>query len=237
MSSRTASSGIAGRLLGSALAVRDLDAAVAAYEQLGFVLSDRSCRTEWGIDVATFGFSDGSYVELVTPMGRDHQIASAMTSFLDQRGDGTYLTCIEVDDLDAGYEYLNAQGIRSLGPPQPAPPSTGEQAQMLWLMPRSFGGAFIQLLELGDGSRRYEHVTPGRRLIGKRLVVDREDDLRVGLGHLGAAPGGADEGRARLTFADGTFVEVSEVELDFGIVVGPDEAQPLDQNHPGEAPA
>jgi pimeloyl-ACP methyl ester carboxylesterase len=204
---------VSGRLLGTAIAVRDLDGAVAAYDQRGFVLSDRSVRTEWGIEVATFGFADGSYVELVTSTGGEQPIAAAMAAFLDERGDATYLTCIEVDHLDAAHGYLVAQGIGTLGGPASAPPSTGEQARMLWLKPASFGGAFVQLLELQDGPRQYERVTPGRRLIGKRLVVGRAEALARGLAHLGA------EGHERLTFSDHTYIEAAEVDHDHGIVI------------------
>lgn len=226
--------GVRGSLLGTAIAVRDLDGAVADHEQRGFVLSDRSYRTEWGIEVATFGFADGSYLELVTPKGGAHEIAQAMAAFLDQYGDATYLTCIEVEDIAAAYDHLLTQGIDALGPPQSAPPSTGELARMVWLKPRSFGGAFIQLLELQDGPRRFARVTPGRRLVGKALVVDGEDALRSSLGQLGAVPESVD-GRERLTFGNGTFIELVAAERGFGVVTAPDDARLDDQHQPGEA--
>lgn len=157
---------IEGPILGAAVLVADLDGAVLSYESWGFVLSDRSYRTEWGIEVATFGFADGSYLELVTPRDRGFGIASAMARVLGRKGDALYLTCYRSDDVAAAHERLVAEGIATLGPPQQAPPSTGERARMVWLDPRAAAdGVVVQLLELVDGPRRFARVTPGRRLV------------------------------------------------------------------------
>lgn len=201
-----------GRLVGVALAVADLDGAVAAYERLGFLLSDRSRRTEWGIEVATFGFADGSYLELVTPYDRDFEVGGAMATFLERTGDATYLTCFEVDDLSAAYEHVISQGLETLGSPQPAPESTGEKAHMLWLAPRTFGGAFVQLLKLDEGPRSYNQVTPGRRLAGKKFSTERAEALTSAIERLGVAattravPRGDSAGR------DSIFIEVADLD-------------------------
>ncbi|MFE4503220.1 VOC family protein [Rhodococcus sp. NPDC056743] len=172
----TASS-IIGRYVGVAIAVPDLTSAVKQYSRLGFVLSDLSYRTEWGAKVATFGFDDGSYLELISGVDSSKRNGAAIAAFVERFGARTYLSCYDVDDIGAAYDRVREARINVLGPPQLAPESVGERAEMLWLKPAAMGGAFTQLLQLHDGPRKFEKTTPTTRPFTQVLVASDFDPI------------------------------------------------------------
>ncbi len=176
------------RYVGVAVAVSDLTAAVHQYARLGFVLSDLSYRTEWGAEVATFGFADGSYLELISGVDTSKRNGAVIAAFVERFGARAYLSCYEVDDIAVAYERVREVGIDVLGPPQFAPESVGERAEMLWLKPAAMGGAFTQLLHLHDGPRRFAATTPGTRLFTQVLVGRDDAQVVTTLSGLGATP-------------------------------------------------
>ena len=104
------------RLVGQVVAVTDLDGAVEDFRRCGFALADRSARPEWGIDTATFGFRDGCYLELVTSIDPSHEIGGTVDRFLRRRGEGLYMTTIEVPDVAVAYEERLAELMPSAAP-------------------------------------------------------------------------------------------------------------------------
>lgn len=178
---------IIGRYVGVAIAVPDLTSAVKQYSRLGFVLSDRSHRNEWGAEVATFGFADGSYLELISGVDTSKRNGAAIATFVERFGARTYLSCFDVDDIGAAYDRARAARIDIVGPPQLAPESVGERAEMLWLKPAAMGGAFTQLLQLHHGPRKFEKTTPGTRPFTQVLVASDVDSTLVTLTALGAS--------------------------------------------------
>lgn len=180
------STSIIGRYVGLAIAVPDLTAAVKQYSRLGFVLSDLAYRTEWGAKVATFGFDDGSYLELISGVDTSKRNGAAIAAFVERFGARTYLSCYDVADIGAAYDRVREARIDVLGPPQLAPESVGERAEMLWLKPAAMGGAFTQLLQLHDGPRKFEKTTPGTRPFTQVLVASDADSALATLTGLGA---------------------------------------------------
>lgn len=159
------------RLAGVALAVDDLGAATESFERLGLVLSERSERPEWGLDTATFGFENGSYVELVQPVDPANAIGGTVAAFLARRGEGVYIASFEVADVYATAQSLTEAGVPLAGPPQAAPESSGIAADMLWLKPRATGSGFTQLLSLRGGQLSYPVTTPDMRLFTQVYAV------------------------------------------------------------------
>jgi predicted enzyme related to lactoylglutathione lyase len=159
------------RLLGQVIAVRDLDTAVDSFERLGLVLSDRFTRKDIGLDTATFGFDGGSYLELVTPVDRGQVVGATVAAFMDNRGEGPYLTCFEVDDVHKAHERLLDAGIPVVGPPQAPPAERGIACDVLWLKPRATAGAFMQLLSFREPGYEEERRTPGVRLLTHAISV------------------------------------------------------------------
>ena len=99
------------------LAVRDIDAARAAFETL--FGADASAPA----DVAAFGARTQdvtlgeSTVELASPIERD----GALQRFIERRGEGVYTVALEVDDLDAAVAELTARGVRVSDPVEATP--------------------------------------------------------------------------------------------------------------------
>lgn len=174
------------RFVGTAIAVPDLDDAIASYERLGFALSDRSSRPEWGAEVATFGFDDGGYLELISGVDVSKTNGAAIAAFAEKFGAWTYLSCFDTEDIGAAHELLEKAGIDMLGPPSSAPESVGEEADMLWLRPSAMGGAFTQLLQLHAGPRQYSRTTAGLRLFTQVLVAEDPAPVIEAMAALGA---------------------------------------------------
>lgn len=148
-------------LLGQVVAVEHLDDAVANYEELGFALGTRFLRTDLGIDTASFGFENGSYLELVSPTNPQAEVGRTIAAFLEQRGDGLYLTSLAVDDVYRFHDQLVERGLPVLGPPQPVPPVRGIACDVMWIKPRATASAFVQFLSYRGPRYREETVTPG----------------------------------------------------------------------------
>jgi len=159
------------RLAGVALAVADLGAAVESYQRLGLILSARSKRPEWGLDTATFGFANGSYLELVMPVDDSNPVGGAVRGYLSRRGEGVYIASFEVADVYATAGELEAAGIPLAGPAQPAPESAGLAADMIWVKPRATGSGFTQFLSFRGGELSYPVTTPDMRLFTQTYAV------------------------------------------------------------------
>lgn len=176
------------RLAGVALAVQDLGRAVEDYQRLGLILSDRSKRPEWGLDTATFGFANGSYLELVTPVDDSNPVGGTVRDYISRRGDSVYIASFEVADVYATAVELEAAGIPLAGLPQPAPESAGIAADMLWLKPRATGSGFTQFLSFRGGERSYPAVTPDMRLFTHTYAVRNMPALNRVFESLGHRP-------------------------------------------------
>ena len=88
------------------VAVDDLDAAVATYEQLfGGRLEHRERVEEQGVEAASMRMGD-SRVELLAALGEDTPVGR----FLAKRGPGMHHVAYAVDDVEAALSSLAAAG-------------------------------------------------------------------------------------------------------------------------------
>jgi catechol 2,3-dioxygenase-like lactoylglutathione lyase family enzyme len=166
-------SGITG-LLGQVVAVENLDDAVANYQALGFALGTRFLRTDLGIDTATFGFENGSHLELVSPANPEAEVSRTIASFLERRGEGLYLTSLAVDDVYRFHDQLVDRGLPVVGPPQPVPPERGMDCDVMWIKPRATASAFVQFLSYRGPRHREEVLTPGIRRLFTQVFAVRD---------------------------------------------------------------
>jgi len=89
-----------------AIAVKDLDAAVALYRDvLGLELAEIEEVPEQQVRTAIFGHGMGR-IELICPTTKD----SGVAKFLEKRGEGLHHLCVEVDDIEGALAALKAQG-------------------------------------------------------------------------------------------------------------------------------
>jgi methylmalonyl-CoA/ethylmalonyl-CoA epimerase len=128
-----------------AIAVRDLDAAVAWYEAvLGAKVVHREVVHSDGVEEALVQVAE-SYVQLLTPT----TATSPVARFLEKRGEGLHHVAYRVDDCAAALEAVKASGARVIDQ-VPRPGSRG--TTVAFLHPSASYGTLIELVE--------EHLEP-----------------------------------------------------------------------------
>ena len=129
-----------GRLNHVAIAVRDLNAAVATYKNaLGAKVTEATPQPEHGVTVV-FVELPNTKIEFLEPLGENSPIAK----FLERNPDGgIHHVCYEVDDILAARDQLKAQGARVLGDGNPKIGAHGKP--VLFLHPKDFLGTLTEL--------------------------------------------------------------------------------------------
>lgn len=128
-----------GRLNHIAIAVPDLDAAIATYrDMLGAKVGEPQDLPEHGVTVVFIDLPN-TKIELLHPLG-DSPIAAFLTK---NPSGGIHHICYEVDDIALAAKTLREQGARILGDIK-----TGAHGKpVLFLHPKDFAGTLIELEE------------------------------------------------------------------------------------------
>ena len=128
------------RLNHVAIAVRDLERAVAVYRDLlGAKVSSPQPQPDHGVTVA-FVDLDNTRIELLAPLGENSPIAG----FLERSpAGGIHHVCYEVDDIHTARDRLLAEGARVLGDGEPKIGAHGKP--VLFLHPKDFCGTLVEL--------------------------------------------------------------------------------------------
>lgn len=129
-----------GRLNHVAIAVPDLDAAIAIYrDTLGAEVSEVVPQPEHGVNTV-FVVLPNTKVELLGVLGTDSPIAK----FLERNPEGgIHHICYEVEDIRAARDRLLAAGARVLGSGEPRIGAHGKP--VLFLHPKDFLGTLVEL--------------------------------------------------------------------------------------------
>jgi methylmalonyl-CoA/ethylmalonyl-CoA epimerase len=124
------------------VAVSDLDAAIAFYEEkFGMRCAHVETNEGQGVREAMMAVGDsGSYVQLLAPLTPD----SAIAKFLEHSGPGIQQIAYTVDDVMAEGARLRAKGLRLLYG-QPRPGTSGSLIN--FIHPKDAGGVLIELVE------------------------------------------------------------------------------------------
>lgn len=132
-----------GKLNHVAIAVNDLDAAVALYrDTLGAQVSDAVDQPDHGV-VTVFVELPNTKIELLYPLGDD----SPIKGFLEKnKSGGIHHICYEVEDIHVARDKLLADGMRILGSGEPRIGAHGKL--MLFLHPKDFCGTLVELEEV-----------------------------------------------------------------------------------------
>ncbi len=132
-----------GRLNHVAIAVPDLDAAIAQYSgALGADVGAPQDEPDHGVTVVFINLPN-TKIELLYPLGD----ASPITGFLEKNpSGGIHHICYEVDDISAARDRLTASGARVLGDGTPKIGAHGKP--VLFLHPKDFNGCLIELEEV-----------------------------------------------------------------------------------------
>lgn len=123
-----------------AIAVRDLDAAVAWYEEtLGARQSHREVIESDGVEEALLKVAD-SYVQLLTPTRADSPVAR----YLERKGEGIHHVGYRVTDCAAALASMRAAGASTIDE-VPRPGSRG--TTVAFVHPKSAFGTLIELVQ------------------------------------------------------------------------------------------
>jgi methylmalonyl-CoA/ethylmalonyl-CoA epimerase len=123
-----------------AIAVRDLDAAIAWYQEaFGATVAHREVVERDGVEEALLAVAD-SYVQLLTPTRED----SPVGKYLAAKGEGLHHVGYRVADCGVALEAAKAAGSRSIDD-APRPGSRG--TTVAFLHPKTSFGTLIELVE------------------------------------------------------------------------------------------
>jgi methylmalonyl-CoA/ethylmalonyl-CoA epimerase len=123
-----------------AIAVRDLDAAVAYYaDTYGVDVDHREVVERDGVEEALLKVAD-SYVQLLTPIRDDSPVAK----WMEKRGEGIHHIGYRVDDCAAALDRVKAQGHQVIDE-APRPGSRG--TTVAFVHPKTAFGTLIELVE------------------------------------------------------------------------------------------
>jgi methylmalonyl-CoA epimerase len=123
-----------------AIAVADLDAAVAWYEEVfGARVVHREVVESDGVEEALLAVAD-SYIQLLTPTNE----TSTVAKFLSTRGEGLHHVGMRVDDCAKALQAAHDAGVRTIDQ-VPRPGSRG--TTVAFIHPKSAFGTLIELVE------------------------------------------------------------------------------------------
>jgi len=129
-----------GKLNHVAIAVSDLDAAVAVYRDiLGAEVSDKVDLPEHGV-TTVFVNLPNSKIELLLPLGENSPIAK----FVEKNpAGGVHHLCYEVENILDARDKMVEQGMRVIGSGEPKIGAHGKP--VLFLHPKDFCGVLTEL--------------------------------------------------------------------------------------------
>lgn len=132
-----------GKIEHVALAVADLDAAVAHYEKVwGLEVSHRERVEDQGVEEAMLPLGE-SYLQLLGPTGPDTTVGK----FVAKRGEGLHHIAYEVDDLEAALAELKDKGVPLI---DEVPRRGGRGHMVAFVHPKGNHGLLVELIQRPD---------------------------------------------------------------------------------------
>jgi methylmalonyl-CoA/ethylmalonyl-CoA epimerase len=123
-----------------AIAVSDLEAAIAYYEQtFGCTVAHREIVESDGVEEALLAVAD-SYVQLLTPTREDSPVAK----YIAKKGEGLHHVGYRVGDCAAALDRVKAEGHRVIDE-APRPGSRG--TTVAFVHPKNAFGTLIELVQ------------------------------------------------------------------------------------------
>ena len=129
-----------GKIEHIALAVEDLDAAVAHYEDVwGLEVSHRERVEDQGVEEAMLPIGE-SFIQLLGPTGPDTTVGR----FVAKSGEGLHHIAYEVPDLEGALAELKERGVRLI---DEAPRRGGRGHMVAFVHPRGNHGLLVELIQ------------------------------------------------------------------------------------------
>ena len=129
-----------GRIDHIGVAVTDLEAAIALYEErFGMTLVHRETVQEQGVEAVLLDVGE-NHVELLAPLGDDTPVGK----FLAKKGPGLHHVAYQVSDIEAVLAQLRDGGLRLID----ESPRTGiRDSRVAFLHPASTGGVLTEIVQ------------------------------------------------------------------------------------------
>lgn len=127
-----------------AIIVRNIEQALTFYrDTLGITPSQIKEVPSEQVRIAflPLGGPGGSEIELIEPMTADSD--SSLVKFLEKRGEGLHHICLEVDNINAALQEMQAKGAAVLD----TSPRTAAEGQAIFLHPKGTNGVLLELIE------------------------------------------------------------------------------------------
>jgi methylmalonyl-CoA/ethylmalonyl-CoA epimerase len=126
------------------VAVEDLDAALALYEQTyDMALVHREVVEEQGVEAVLLDVGE-NHVELLRPLSGETPVGR----FLAKRGPGLHHVAYQVPDIDAALAALRQRGVALID----ETPRTGiRNSRVAFAHPRSSGGVLTEIVQPSEG--------------------------------------------------------------------------------------
>ncbi|MFQ6087948.1 MAG: methylmalonyl-CoA epimerase [Candidatus Methanofastidiosia archaeon] len=119
------------------IAVKSIKDAKKTYELLGLKLSEMRELPERNLGVAFFEIGE-SRIELIESLGK-----SAISNFLEKRGEGLHHVALEVEDIRENLKILKENGYRLID----EKPQRGADGLVAFLHPKSTNNVLIELTQ------------------------------------------------------------------------------------------
>ncbi len=124
-----------------AIAVRDLDSAIASFAgQYGFEVLSRERIEDQGVEEAMIAVG-GSHLQLLQPLDE----MSPVGRFLSRNGEGMHHIAFAVVDIDAALEHLKTMDIELV---DQTPRIGGGGHKIAFIHPRALAGTLFELVEV-----------------------------------------------------------------------------------------
>ena len=135
--------GFLGRIEHVALAVSDLEAALAHYRDVwGLEASDRERVEDQGVEEAMLPLGE-SHLQLLAPTGPDTTVGR----FVATKGEGLHHIAYEVEDLEGALAELKAKGVRLI---DEVPRRGGRGHMVAFVHPKANHGLLVELIQKPD---------------------------------------------------------------------------------------
>ena len=127
-----------------ALAVADLDAAIAHYREVwGIEVTHRETVEDQGVEEAMLPLGD-TFLQLIAPANDETTVGR----FLASRGEGLHHLAYEVDDLPRTLEDLRAKGMQLI---DEVPRRGGRGHLVAFVHPKGNHGLLVELIQAPGG--------------------------------------------------------------------------------------
>ena len=152
------------RLRQVAFMVRDLEEGRELYHNtLGLEPCHSEDLSQYGLENMVLPAGNGTFVELLRPTSAGGPGDNPASRFLDRRGEAPYLLIFETKRYDQLIDHLRSLGVRITSEsPSAAQPTEGYRSA--FIHPSSANGAFLEIIEVSQGSNPWPPAGPDWRV-------------------------------------------------------------------------